>query len=1112
MRATNLLQKSAVSRIILVQLSIALVLAMPVAIVPPATAAQQPPNWVDLAGDTEAAARGAPLVHAPTADLPYDNRPLVYALPEDLLYDNGPQITHPGGGYGGADASALQTALGMNSYGFGQQFDLGYWVADDFVVADPGGWDLTGMQFFAYQTNSGNNPTITGVYYRILDGAPDAGGNVVCGDLVTNRLTNTVWSSIYRVLDTDLLNTARPTMLDTVSIAAGCGHLAAGSYWIMWSTDGSLSSGPWAPPISILGQTTTGNAMQSLDYGATWADLVDSGTLTQQGLPFRILGTGGGGGDPDIGVNPASLSAEQCPDTITTQTLRICNTGGSGLTWSLSEQPSTAKVVSGIPTPKVSRSVELKLDGVGGGSVETNPPSIDAPVSLVLDDGSRDNDIGIGGNWEFIFLNRFTPDPGLFPFYIDQVSIYFSSNGLVNVGDGFILALYENTSGNYDPAVGSNFLASFPVTAQAIDAWNDYTLPAPVTFNGPGDVLVGVVAVETPGTSYWPAAMDQTTTQQRSWAGWWLSSPPPSPPTLPPDDSWVLIDDYFPGNWMVRAYGETAAPPEIPWLSEDPTSGTIPAGTCQDATVTFDSNGLTPGNYHGNLVVDSNDPDEPQVTVPVQLTVVDCAGEPDIEVSPTSLHVTLNPNKVTQQSLSICNRGNLNLTWALAEAAPKGLLSGSMPMVGVVEAPRGAGNAGITASSPAAPLTAPEAPANPAAVLWDQPLSSVNQNAYVNQDFTDYPDYSSFLADDFVNGQAWNISTIFVPGNGWNGFSTLLSATGLTWQIYADDGGVPAGDPYSGGALWSQTLAPTDPRVTITVGSGGFPTNTALNLAVPVAVPAGHWWLVFYPTMAFDTGGQYGRQPADTTSNYWGQFINPGGAFGYGGDWQSWSVIGATQHDIAFRLEGAVGGAYNAPWLSENPVAGAVPASQCANVTVTFDSTGLAPGSYYANLLIDSNDADEPRVTVPVHLTVVPAGGIEASIYMPLVMRSFGGLADTTEPNDSFAQAWGPMSNGQTYNGFFLVPGDTEDYSYFNSTSKHTLELWLTNIPSGRDYQLYLYDNDFPHNLIGYSDNNGNTPEHILTEPQAAGKYFVRVRRKSGGETTQPYTLRVVFR
>ena len=47
---------------------------------------------------------------------------------------------------------------------------------------------------------------------------------------------------------------------------------------------------PWAPPIAILGQATTGNALQSLDGGVTYAALQDSGTLTDQGLPFVIYG------------------------------------------------------------------------------------------------------------------------------------------------------------------------------------------------------------------------------------------------------------------------------------------------------------------------------------------------------------------------------------------------------------------------------------------------------------------------------------------------------------------------------------------------------------------------------------------------------------------------------------------------------------------------------------------------------------------------------------------------------------------------------------------------------------------------------------------------------
>ena len=184
-----------------------------------------------------------------------------------------------------------------------------------------------------------------------------------------------------------------------------------------------------------------------------------------------------------------------------------------------------------------------------------------------------------------------------------------------------------------------------------------------------------------------------------------------------------------------------------------------------------------------------------------------------------------------------------------------------------------------------------------------RPLGSAAEHgqpgAYVNQDFPDFPDYSSFLADDFVNPNPWSISTIFVPGDGWNGFSTLFNATALTWQIYADNAGVPAGDPSGGGnpPVWTLTLPPTDPQVVISTGTpGGYPSNTTLNLAAPLTLPAGHWWLVFYPTLNFGAYGQYGRQPADTTNGYVGQFINPGGGFGYGTVWQDWTVLGPTQH------------------------------------------------------------------------------------------------------------------------------------------------------------------------------------------------------------------------
>jgi len=128
-----------------------------------------------------------------------------------LLYDNGPLITHPAGGGGGNDASAVQTALSMTLYGFGAQLSANNSMADDFTVTGTG-WDIEEMQFFTYQTNSGTTSTINDLRVQIYDGPPNAGGTVIWGDMTTNRLTLTNWTNIYRVLDTDLLNTARPIM------------------------------------------------------------------------------------------------------------------------------------------------------------------------------------------------------------------------------------------------------------------------------------------------------------------------------------------------------------------------------------------------------------------------------------------------------------------------------------------------------------------------------------------------------------------------------------------------------------------------------------------------------------------------------------------------------------------------------------------------------------------------------------------------------------------------------------------------------------------------------------------------------------------------------------
>jgi len=203
-----------------------------------------------------------------------------------LLHDNGPLVTNPGEGAGGADASALQT--GMLNYGFGFQFGSGNRIADDFTITDPAGWRINELVFYGYQNGSGTTSTFTSLNLRIWNGPPGKSGSaVVFGDITTNRLTKGAWSNIYRVPDTALTDTERPVMALTATLGV---TLPPGTYWLDWQADGTLASGPWAPPVTILGETVTGNAKQYLSDTGSWLDVTDEGTDTAQDFPFLLYG------------------------------------------------------------------------------------------------------------------------------------------------------------------------------------------------------------------------------------------------------------------------------------------------------------------------------------------------------------------------------------------------------------------------------------------------------------------------------------------------------------------------------------------------------------------------------------------------------------------------------------------------------------------------------------------------------------------------------------------------------------------------------------------------------------------------------------------------------
>ena len=207
-----------------------------------------------------------------------------------MLYDNGPFVTHVGGGPGGSDYSLLQNPPNT-TLGFGYNQAGAIYVADDFTATED--WAIDSLVFFGYQTGSTLTSTFTGIFVEIWNGDPGvAGSAVVWGDLTTNLIVDTYWTNCYR--GSDLIATNRPIM----GVVAGTSglNLPAGDYWVVFAATGSTTSGPWCPPITILDQPETGNAMQSLS--GVWAPLIDAGSLGAKGLPFIIHGNAGV--NPDI--------------------------------------------------------------------------------------------------------------------------------------------------------------------------------------------------------------------------------------------------------------------------------------------------------------------------------------------------------------------------------------------------------------------------------------------------------------------------------------------------------------------------------------------------------------------------------------------------------------------------------------------------------------------------------------------------------------------------------------------------------------------------------------------------------------------------------------------
>jgi hypothetical protein len=107
----------------------------------------------------------------------------------------------------------------------------------------------------------------------------------------------------------------------------------------------------------------------------------------------------------------------------------------------------------------------------------------------------------------------------------------------------------------------------------------------------------------------------------------------------------------------------------------------------------------------------------------------------------------------------------------------------------------------------------------------------------------------------------------------------------------------------------------------------------------------------------------------------------------------------------------------------------------------------------------------------------------------------------------------GPAAPGLTYFGILPNADDIRDYFTFELDSPHQVELRLTNIAAGQNYDLVLRYANLSPVPGGYDPQPGNRDEHIQTGVLPAGTYHIQVYRNpnSSGGTSQPYHLRADY-
>jgi hypothetical protein len=152
------------------------------------------------------------------------------------------------------------------------------------------------------------------------------------------------------------------------------------------------------------------------------------------------------------------------------------------------------------------------------------------------------------------------------------------------------------------------------------------------------------------------------------------------------------------------------------------------------------------------------------------------------------------------------------------------------------------------------------------------------------------------------------------------------------------------------------------------------------------------------------------------------------------------------QTNVAYLIEGGAADFNDVEWLYVSDTEGTLQPGSSQTISVTIDTTGLAPGTYLAALYLDSNSGRSPRIRVPVSLVVTS--------YRQAIdtgsTRSYTDANGVVWAADQLYRSgsWGYMQRSSTVTTTRNIAGTTEQ-ALFRSQRVDPYSYRFDSVPNG---------------------------------------------------------------